>query len=139
MVKRRHVCLWGRLDLFSVSVRNLDSRYLHELENCISFIYLFRFEMERSFLANLPDLVLDNILLYLTEQDLYRVSIIFPEIMLNYPAIEWIVNEFKSENPGECLICNCRFPTATFLGVHYALAHPVPIEEQLRRFFSLEG
>ena len=103
----------------------------------ISFIYLFRFEMER-LLCNLPELVWDNILFYLTEQDLYRVTLMLPE-MLNYPEIEWIVNEFKGENPLECIICKCRFQAATILGVHYALAHPIPIEEQLRRFFSLEG
>ena len=124
------------INLFCVLVRNLDNRYLHELEIYISFIYLFRFEMEK-LLSELPELVWDNISLYLTEQDLYRMTIILPK-MLRYPAIEWTVNEFITENPGECVICNCRFPTATFLEVHYALAHPVPIEEQLRRFFSLE-
>ena len=118
------------------SVGNLDNRYLHGLEIYISFIYLFRFEMEK-LLGELPELVWDNISLYLTEQDLYRMSIILPK-MLRYPAIEWTVNEFITDNPGECVICNCRFPYATFLEVHYNLAHPVPIEEQLRRFFSLE-
>ena len=118
------------------SVGNLNNRYLHGLGICISFIYLFRFEMEK-LLNELPELVWDNISWYLTDQDLYRMSLILPE-MLRYPAIEWTVNEFINDNPGECIICNCRFPYATFLAVHYNLAHPVPIEEQLRRFFSLE-
>ena len=94
--------------------------------------------MEKSFLASLPDLVLENILSRLTDQELYRMTIVFPD-MLEYPAIEWTVNEFISNNPGECVICNCRFSTATALGSHYALAHPIPIEEQIRRFFSLRS
>ena len=100
-------------------------------------MYLFRFEMER-LLCDLPELVWDNILFYLPDQDLYKVTIMLPE-MLKFCQVEWIVNEFKDENSFECKICMCRFRAATILGAHYGLAHPIPIEEQLRRFFSLEG
>ena len=36
-----------------------------------------------------------------------------------------------------CSICNAQMNTAVLFKVHMDMAHPMPIEERLRRFFSL--
>ena len=83
-----------------------------------------------------PDLVWKRIAHFLGPQGTYTLSVKLPEVMGVY-SINKEVKNFRDKNPFSCRKCTNCFPCMPLLQAHMDLAHPVPIEEQLRLFFSL--
>ena len=91
----------------------------------------------KKMIYEIPELVWDRLIYYMGPQQLYTLTRKMPKL-LRIGAIEWEVNEFKGRNPYACRECTNRFASVVILRAHRDLAHPVPIEEQLRRFFTIE-
>ena len=89
------------------------------------------------FLYDLHDDVIEEIAEHLPDSTLHALTRAFPLLLLNC-TIEWRVCEYIFTNPYPCKACRKRTSTATQLRVHKALTHAEPIEQQMRRFFSLE-
>ena len=82
-----------------------------------------------------PVLVWKKILSFFTPAELYTLTRELPEL-LELTDVERLVNEYENMNSYVCSICNARMNTAVLFKVHMDMVHPMPIEEQLRRFFS---
>ena len=82
-----------------------------------------------------PVLVWKKILSFLTPHELYTLTRELSEL-LEIPDVGQRVNEYENMNSYVCSICHARMNTAVLFDVHMDMAHPMPIEEQLRRFFS---
>ena len=83
-----------------------------------------------------PVLVWEKILSFLNPDELYTLTRELSEL-LEIPDVWERVNEYENMNSYVCSICNAQMNTAVLLKVHMDMAHPMPIEERLRRFFSL--
>ena len=82
-----------------------------------------------------PVLVWEKILSFLNPDELYTLTRELSEL-LEIPDVGQRVNEYENMNSYVCSICHARMNTAVLFDVHMDMAHPMSIEEQLRRFFS---
>ena len=84
---------------------------------------------------NLPVLVWKKILSFFTPAELYTLTRELPEL-LEFSDVERLVNEYENMNSYVCSICNARMNTAVLFNSHMDFAHPMSVEERLRRFCS---
>ena len=82
-----------------------------------------------------PVLVWKKILSFFTSAELYTLTRELPKL-LELSDVEQLVNEYENMNLYVCSICDARMNTAVLFNSHMRLAHPMSVEEQLRRFCS---
>ena len=82
-----------------------------------------------------PVLVWKRILSFFTSAELYTLTRELPKL-LGLSDVERLVNEYENMNSYICGICDARMNTAVLFGSHMRLAHPMSIEEQLRKLCS---
>ena len=82
-----------------------------------------------------PVLVWKRILSFFTSAELYTLTRELPEL-LELSDVERLVNEYENMNSYVCSICDACMNTAVLFNSHMQFAHPMSVEEQLRRFCS---
>ena len=83
-----------------------------------------------------PDIIEHHLCDYMDNATCYRLTRAFPLLMLN-KTLHQKTEQYKVETPYRCIRCRKRVSSLTQLRLHNATTHPESIEEQMKRFFSL--